>query len=461
MKTILAIDDESSIRASYKIILGDTYRLLLAENVEEGFQYLDERNVDLLLLDIAMPGISGIEMLATLCERGDEVPVIMVTASNSVDMAVKAIKLGAHEFVIKPFDVDDLLVLVERTLAGCRAKRELGELRERDRADFSDLIGDSAALEEALCKARVALKVDSTVLITGGTGTGKDVLARAIHNSGPRKDGPFVALSCCAIPPNLVESELFGIVKGAFTGANESRPGKMQIADGGTLFLDEIGEMPMEAQAKLLQVLQNGSFYSVGGSKLVEVDVRFICATNRDFKQSIAEGLFREDLYYRINVLPIEMPPLSSRRGDIPMLVQHFIAKHAPRINAKVRGFSPRAMAMMGGQDWPGNVRELENIVERILVNNLDAKMIQPEALEAMLPSATGKPIDRLEEFEGLVLQEATNRLEKYLIERALERSNHVQSQAAEYLGTTRRILKYKMDQLDIDFAQEEHPLAS
>lgn len=461
MKTILAIDDEPSIRESYRIILSENYRLLLAENVDDAFKYIEERNVDLLLLDISMPGISGLDMLEMLRERGDDVPAIMVTASNSVDMAVKAIKLGAHEFVIKPFDVDDLILLVDRTLEGRRAKCELGELRKRDRADFEDIIGDSAALEDALAKARVALNVDSTLLITGETGTGKDVLARAIHNSGLRKDGPFVTLSCCAIPPNLVESELFGIVKGAFTGATESRPGKMQIADGGTLFLDEIGEMPVEAQAKLLHVLQNGSFYSVGGSKLVEVDVRFICATNRDFKQAISDGTFRQDLYYRINVLPIEMPPLSARRGDIPLLVQHFVAKHRPRVNAKVRGFAPRAMARMGAQEWPGNVRELENTVERILVNNLEEKMIQPESLDAILPESVGKPIDRLEEFEGLILQDATNRLERYLIQRALERSNHVQSQAADYLGTTRRILKYKMDQLDIDCAEQEHSLAS
>ncbi len=461
MQTILAIDDELSVRESYRIILGDSHRLLMACDAAEGLRQLEERHVDLILLDLSMPGMTGLEFLDALEERGEIVPVMVVTGSNSVDLAVAAMKRGAREFVIKPFDVDDLMAMVERILEEVREKRELSALREREYAGFENIIGEAPSLLQALEKARMALAVDSTVLITGETGTGKDVIARAIHNAGKRKNKPFVPLSCCSIPANLVESELFGTVKGAFTGATESRMGKMQIADGGTLFLDEIGEMPLDAQAKLLRVLQDGCFYPVGGAKLIEVDVRFICATNRVFEEALAERQFRQDLYYRINVFPIEMPALRQRRGDIPLLVRHFIAKHRPRINAKAQDFAPRAMARMTAHDWPGNVRELENTVERVLVCNQTASQIQPEALEGILPGAPAAVPNGLDDFEGLPLEEATNRIETYLIERALARSGNVQSQAAEYLGTTRRILKYKIDQLNISMPDEPHSIAS
>jgi len=303
--------------------------------------------------------------------------------------------------------------------------------------------------------------VDSTVLVTGETGTGKDVLARAIHFGGTRKDKPFVPLSCCAIPANLVESELFGLTKGAFTGATESRIGKMQVADGGTLFLDEIGEMPIEAQGKLLRVLQEGTFYAVGGNREIEVDVRFICATNRPFDKAIEEGLFRQDLFYRINVLPVTMPPLRKRREDIPKLVAHFVAKHGPRVNSRVQDFEPRAMSRLMSCRWPGNVRELENTVERILVCNRGETVIRAEFLNGIVANDGSTDVNGLEDFAGLPLQEATQRLERHLIKKALERCDYVQSQAAESLGTTRRILKYKMDQLGISEPDGKQSMAS
>jgi two-component system NtrC family response regulator len=332
----------------------------------------------------------------------------------------------------------------------------LNALREQGASGFADIIGDSPVLLSALAQARQAMRVDSTVLITGETGTGKDILARAIHYGGRRRERPFVALSCCAIPANLVESELFGHVKGAFTGATDAHLGKMQIADGGTLFLDEIGEMPIEAQARLLRVLQDGCFYPVGGTKLIEVDVRFICATNRDFKKEIENGLFREDLFYRINVLPIEMPPLAKRREDIPKLAAFFVAKYGPRVNSQVVDFAPRALGRLMSYSWPGNVRELENTIERLLVCYSTERVIQPEFLDAILPKNVGEPVQGFGECEGLPLDEATQRLERFLILRALERAGQVQSQAAELLGTTRRILKYKMDQLGITPMVEE-----
>ncbi len=461
MQTILAIDDELSIRESYRIILSDDYRVYLAEDGATGLQILSEKHVDLILLDLTMPGMTGMDFLERLDERGEMVPVLIVTGSNTVDIAVKAMKKGAREFVIKPFDVDDLTTLVERTLEELREKRELSTLREQGSAGFEHIIGEAPSLLEALAKARQAMEVDSTVLITGETGTGKDVLARAIHFGGKRKADPFVPLSCCAIPANLVESELFGLTKGAFTGATESRVGKMQVADRGTLFLDEIGEMPIEAQSKLLRVLQEGTFYPVGGNREIEVDVRFICATNRPFDKAIEEGLFRQDLYYRINVLPITMPPLRKRREDIPKLIAHFVAKHGPRVNSRVQDFEARAMSRLMGCQWPGNIRELENTVERILVCHSGERIIRAEYLNGIVAGEGGVEVNGLEDFAGLPLQEATQRLERHLIKKALEQCNYVQSQAADALGTTRRILKYKMDQLGISDQEDKQSLAS
>ena len=457
MQTILTIDDELSVRESYRMILGDKYRVIQAQDGPEGLAILDTKHVDLILLDLWMPKMSGMDFLQIFAQRGESIPVIVVTAWNAVEAAVQAMKYGARDFVIKPFDVEDLVNLVTRTLSEVRDRRELSALREQGAAGFESMIGSSRILLEALGKARQAMQVDSTVLITGETGTGKDVLARAIHYGGKRKDRPYVPLCCSAIPSSLVESELFGHVKGAFTGATENRMGKVQVADGGTLFLDEIGEMPMDAQAKLLRVLQDGRFYPVGGTREAEADVRFICATNRDFAKSIEAGLFRQDLYYRINVLPIHLPPLRERREDIALLIAHFIAKHGPRVNSSVRDFAPRALARMSAYSWPGNVRELENTVERILVCKSEQRIIQPEDLDGMLPQDAPREASTggLDDFEGLPLQDATDRLERHMILRALELSGFVQSQAADRLGTTRRILKYKMDQLGIQLPGE------
>jgi len=461
MQTILAIDDERSVRESYEVILGGEHRLLVAEDGSAGLRCLCEKHVDLILLDITMPGMSGIEFLEVMRERGETVPVVVVTGSNTVQVAVDAMKRGAREFIVKPFDVDDLEALVKRVLADQCSKRELESRREADRLGLENIIGASAPLMEALSKAHQAMQVDSTVLITGETGTGKDVLARAVHFGSSRADNAFVPLCCSAIPDSLVESELFGHERGAFTGATDRRIGKVQVADGGTLFLDEIGEMPMDAQAKLLRVLQDGTFYMVGGNREIKSDVRFICATNRNFASAIAEGTIREDLYYRINVLPIHLPPLRKRREDIPLLVAHFVAKHAARVDSRVADFTPQAMAVLAGYEWPGNIRELENVVERILVCHRDDTVIDTPALAGLLPQSDAPSAQGLEDFDGLPLQEATERLERYLIKKALDTTGHVQSRAADRLGTTRRILKYKMDQLGLGDEKERQSMAS
>ena len=451
MQTILAIDDERSIRETYRIALSEPYRVVLAEDGKAGLKVLDEQHVDLIILDHMMPGMNGLEFLEALKEREEEIPVIVVTAMNSVSVAVDAMKQGARDYLIKPFDVDQLTMLIARTLEEERVRQELCLLRSGESRGFDSIVGNSPALQRTLALAKEAAEVESTVLITGESGTGKDVLARAIHSGGARAEGPFVHVSCCAIPGQLVESELFGHERGAFTGAIDRRHGKIQVADGGTAFLDEIGEMPFEAQSKLLRVLQDGCFYPVGSSKSVEVDVRFICATNRDIKACVKGGTFREDLYYRINVIPIEMPPLRQRREDIPELTEHFVKLYAPQVNAAAAKFSREALNRLAAYHWPGNIRELENTVQRILIMNRDKPVIEPEHLHYILPDEEPPaPQEGEREFEGLPLDEARERLETHLIKRALERSDYVQSRAAELLGTTRRILKYKMDQLNI-----------
>lgn len=459
MQTILAIDDEESVRQSYRVILAPDYEVLLAEGGAAGLKLIEEKHVDLVLLDLTMPGMTGEEVLTELHNRGETTPVVVVTASNSVNVAVEAMKLGAREYVIKPFDVDVILMNIRRILDEEREKRELNALREADLKGFESLVGSSPAFMDTLAKAKQAMQVDSTVLITGESGTGKDLLARGIHFGGRRVDKAFVPLSCCTIPAPLVESELFGHEKGSFTGADKRHTGKLQVADGGTIFLDEIGEMPMEAQAKLLRVLQDSCFYPVGSTKEIRVDIRVISATNRDLPETIKEGNFREDLYYRLNVLHIEMPSLRQRREDIPDLVTHFAAKHGPRVNAKTREIAPTAMVKLTAYAWPGNIRELENTVERMLVHYGQEEVISASQVASLLPqhpgdgpALGGQPGDEpLSLFDGLTLEDATSRVERYLIENALARNNNVQSRAAEALGTTRRVIKYKIDQFGIE----------
>jgi len=451
IQKILAIDDEESVRQSYRIILSNQYQIDLAQGGREGLAFLEDNHVDVILLDLTMPGMSGEDVLKELRERGSATPIIIVTASNSVSSAVEAMKLGATEYLQKPFDIETILFTIQRVLKDEKKKQELTTLREAELDGFDSMIGRSPTFSAALAKAKQAMAVDSVVLITGESGTGKDLLARSIHFGGKRAERAFVPLSCCAIPAQLVESELFGYEKGAFTGADTTRIGKLKVADGGTIFLDEIGEMPMEAQVKLLRVLQESCFYPVGSTKLVEVDIRIVCATNRDLEEAIAEGLFREDLFYRINVLNIEMPPLRKRREDIPQLVAHFVAKHAPRVNARITEFHPKALAKLTAYRWPGNIRELENSIERLLVYYGQERAILPEHVEALMPKSQRKDdTASMDDFEGLPLEDATRKVEDYLIRRALDRAGNVQSRAAELLGTTRRILKYKIDQLGI-----------
>jgi DNA-binding NtrC family response regulator len=449
MQTILAIDDESSVLESYRVILGQDYHFVSAPNAKEGLAVLAETHADLILLDLMMPVMTGTEFLAALAGRDDPTPVVVVSGVSSVEPAIEAMRRGARDFLVKPFDVNELTLVVERVLADDRMTRELRVLREADASSFQAIVGESGAVKEVFALAKQAALADATVLITGESGTGKDMLARAIHSAGQRAANPFVHVSCCALPDQLVESELFGHERGAFTGALEKRDGKVQVADGGTLFLDEIGEMPMATQSKILQMLQDSCFYPVGSHKSIEVDVRFICATNRILPEEVKKGAFRQDLYYRINVVHIEMPPLRGRREDIPILANHFLAKHSLRLNAQARALSHDALTTLAAYDWPGNIRELENVMQRVLVVHSQEETVTAEHVAPITAGASASP-QGFGELDGLPLQEAVGRLERHLIQRALARTNQVQSKAAEMLGTTRRILKYKMDQLAI-----------
>lgn len=455
MQKILTIDDEPSVRQSYQAILEGRFSVSAAATVDEGLAMIDAQYFDLILLDLMMPGRSGNDMLEILQERADDTPVVVVSGISSVETAVEAMRRGAREFVLKPFDVDQLFSTIERILSEDRRDRELSTLREEKAFRFDGLVGASPAFNNIVGHARKAALSDATVLVTGESGTGKDMMARAIHTAGRRSDGPFVHVSCCALPEQLVESELFGHVRGAFTGATDKRTGKVKVADGGTLFLDEIGEMPLATQAKFLQLLQDSRFTPVGSDKTIEADVRFVCATNRNLQEAVAAGTFRQDLYYRINVVHLEMPPLRQRREDIAPLVNHFMEKHRQRSASCVTSFAPDAMTALATYDWPGNIRELENIMQRLLVLHADEKVLRAEHVNPMTGATADPSAGSISDFDGLPLQDAIAQLERHLIERALERAGNVQSQAAELLGTTRRILKYKMDQLGIDSAPE------
>ncbi len=449
MQTILAIDDEISIRESYRIILGDTYRVYLAESGEEGLKLLQEKHVDLILLDLSMPKMGGMAFLEELEKRGELVPVLIVTGSNTVDIAVKAMIKGAREFVIKPFDVDDLILLVERTLEELREKRELSTLREQGVAGFENIIGDAHALREAIAGARQAMEVDSTVLVTGETGTGKDVLARAIHFGGTRKSKPFVPLSCCAIPANLVESELFGLTKGAFTGATESRVGKMQVADGGSLFLDEIGELALPSQVKLLRVLQDRTFEVLGSSRTQNVDIRVISATNRNLAEMVKNGQFREDLFYRINLITVYLPALRERPGDIPLLVNHYVNNLKMIYNRPGITLTQEALNWLKKFDFPGNIRQLKNLVERTVLISPNEKLTAEDFIKNLSPmSSTSPDAADLPQVGSITLDE----MEKEMILKAMAHHNNRITKVAKSLGLTRSALYRRLEKYAIPY---------
>jgi len=447
---ILVVDDDLGARESLGIILEDEYEVLRAESGERALEILGERAVNVVLLDVKMPGLDGIETLKRIKEKDESVEVIMVSGLNILKKAVDAIKLGAYDYILKPFDPEEILTAVERALERQRMSRELSYFRlEREQLwGASEIVSQDEKMKEVFDIIQKVAYTTTTVLIVGESGTGKELVARAIHRAGPRREKPFVAINCASIPAELMESELFGYEKGAFTGAYAQTIGKFEYADGGTLFLDEISTLKPELQAKLLRVIEEKRIQRIGSARSIPVDVRIIAASNMDLKKMVEEGKFRQDLYFRLNVLPIQLPPLRERKDDIPLLLDYFVKKFNEKYRRKVKGFSPEAVEALKQYQWPGNVRELENLVERLVVLSDGEKTITLSDLPVEV--LVGK--DELEEIPvaELGLIKAREEFERRLISKVLELTGGNQSETARILKIHRNTLLQKMEQLGL-----------
>ena len=440
--SILVIEDEEKQRRVVGLHLAAAdYEVKGAGTDEEGWKLAGD--VDLILTDLKLPGMDGLELLEKLKAQNSRTPVVVMSAFSTVENAVEAMKRGAVDFLRKPFSLDHLSVVVEKALEVSKLRDENRELREAlgQRYQFENIIGSSPAMQEIFATIMRVAPTRATVLLAGESGVGKDMIARAIHQHSPRKDRPFVKINCTAIPENLMESELFGYEKGAFTGANISKPGKFEQANTGTVMLDEIGDVPASVQVKLLRILQEREFERLGSNKTQQTDVRVIAATNVDLRAALEQGTFREDLYYRLNVVPMNIPPLRERKDDIPYLVEHF----AKKFNGEI---SEGAMERLVSYHWPGNVRELENVIERSI---LLAKGPMVEADDVKIESGIGrtKPAFTTDAFlpEGMTLDQ----YEQSIIREALKRANGNKSQAARLLGLTRNALRYRLTQMGIE----------
>jgi two-component system, NtrC family, response regulator AtoC len=450
---VLIVDDEVSVRESLRMILKERYEAMLASSGEEALAVLRAERVDVVLLDILMPGMDGLETLEGIALLKPAPPVIMLTATKTVKTAVNAMKLGAFDYITKPFDIEELHLQIDRAVQSAALLHEVEALRSEvgRRYSFENIVGGSAKMQEVLKTVSMVAPLKTTVLITGESGTGKEVIAKAIHYNSPRASQPLVVLNCSAIPDNLLESELFGHERGAFTDAYSKKLGQFEHAHRGTIFLDEIGEMNPATQAKILRVLEQGTFTRVGGGHPVQVDVRVIAATNRDLHQGMREGTFRSDLYYRLNVVAIHLPPLRERRDDLAPLIRHFLKLKSRELGLAEKPFSNEALDCLMTYSWPGNVRELENLIERALVLSQDPVMMAEDLPQYVLRGDSHAPPEQHSVLRGEKrLAEAVDEFEQRLIRSALEQADHNQTRAAELLGTTRRILKYKMDKLGI-----------
>ena len=443
-ETILVIDDEVAQREALAGYLDKQgFQVLTADSGKSGMELFRRQPADLILTDFRMPDLDGMGVLEQARQVNPEVEVVMVTAYGSVSGAVDAMQQGAFHYLEKPVDLDELDEVVERALERRHRTSENRTLQEHttERVEFAGIVAADPGMETALNVAARAAASRATVLITGESGTGKELVAQAIHAASPRGTGPFVPVNCAALPENLLESELFGHEKGAFTGADRMRKGRFEQADKGTLFIDEVGEIPPAAQVKLLRVLQERTFERVGGNQSIQVDVRLVAATNRDLTAMAREGAFREDLFYRLNVVLVELPPLRRRRRDIPALLDHFLVRFVRENGKEIEGFSREAMERLMRYGYPGNVRELQNVVERAVV------MARGELITtADLPiGAAEGGAESAAEREPGSLSEQVESLEREAIARALEQANGVQSRAAEILGLTERNLRYKL----------------
>ncbi len=460
--TILIIEDEEKMRRLMDLVLrSEGHRLILADSGEAGLKLLEEGGIDLVLTDLQMGKVGGLDVLERVTRESPDVPVVIITGFGTVKSAVEAMKKGAFDYISKPLDNDELKIIVKRALNMRRLTQEnRGLSRElRERFDFDNIVGRSPGLIKVKALARDIAATDSTVLITGESGTGKELLARAIHCASPRAGGPMVAINCAAIPEQLLESELFGYEKGAFTDAKKAKPGRFLLAHRGTLFLDEIGEMSPAVQAKLLRVLEDHTLEPLGGVKGVKVDLRLIVATNRDLRDLVQKGKFREDLFYRISVCQLHLPPLRERAGDMPVLLEHFLAQYRRERGTRLTSLTPEAMRIVEAYPWPGNVREFQNMVEwvtiackgeRVDVNDL------PAYLKAGPPGAAGAPARLSAERPSLLSYGlSVEEVEKAMLQEALEKARGNVSEAARLLKITRNTLRYRMGKYDLMIAED------
>lgn len=447
---ILIIDDEPLMRMSISDALKDDgYEVLEAGLGKEGITLFRDNSFDIVITDLRLPDLNGLEVLKACKRYSPDTMVILITAHGSVDTAVEAMKFGAYDYITKPFSMEELLLMVKR-LMKMRALEQENELLKEQvgcRYQFSGIVARSEAMNAVLEKVKTVSQTDSTVLIMGESGTGKELIANAIHCNSPRKNEPMIKLSCAALPETLLEAELFGYEKGAFTGAVKQKKGRFELADRGTLFLDEIGEMSPATQVKLLRVLQEKTFDRLGGTGTLSVDARIICATQRDLKKEVKLGSFREDLYYRLNVVPIVLPPLRDRRGDVMLLANHFLKIFSVQHNKTIKGFSVEAMEMVLKYPFPGNVRELENAVERAVVMG-KGEEVQSWDLPEEINSEALKAINEIENYENL--SKAIKDFERQYIIKVLDETKGNRSLAAKMLGVSRKTLWEKCKVLEI-----------
>jgi DNA-binding NtrC family response regulator len=458
MPVILIVEDEAKMLRLLDLHLAEEgFETRTAQDAETALKILNQGKIDLVVTDFKLPGMSGLEFLQAAKRVNAAVPFIVMTAYGSVETAVDAMKAGASDYVLKPFSLAEMSVVIRKELAASRLREENRSLREAlgQRYSYANIVAHSAKMQEVLALVERVAPTNSTVLLGGESGVGKDLIARAIHENSRRASGPFVKINSTAIPENLLESELFGYEKGAFTGAGATKQGKFELADKGTIFLDEIGDVPPAIQVKLLRVLQEREFERLGGTKTHKVDVRLVAATNRDLRAALEEGTFREDLYYRLNVVPIDIPPLRDHKEDIPDLAQHFLARFASASGKTIRGITPAALERLKAFHWPGNVRELENIIERgaTLVRGemLDVADIHLDVAPPEKP-ATGSAFLP----EGMTLEQ----WEDEMIREAVRRAGGNKSQAARLLGLSRNALRYRLSKLGVpDEAEDKEQL--
>lgn len=451
---ILVIDDDPGLRKSLTMILKDAeYEVTTAGSGEDGLRVAAAGTPDVILTDVRMPGMGGLEFLEAYREGGGDALVLVMTAYGSMDLAVEAMKKGAYDYLPKPFGADEVLLTVKKAEERERLRREVGRLRKEVRADrkFGEIIARAPAMVRALEVAGKVAAYPSPVLISGPSGTGKELVARLIHRESSRADGAFIPVNCGAIPENLLESEFFGYVKGAFTGAERDKEGLFEAAHKGTLFLDEVGELPAALQVKLLRALQEGEVRRLGGNEPRKVDVRIIAATNRNLTEAIEEGEFREDLFYRLAVVPIALPPLKERPEEIPDLTRHFVERHSERLSIPIESVEPDAMEVLLKHPWPGNIRELENLLEQAMVlsegptlklEDLPERVRHPDPNQVAVAADLG---------DDLSVKRHTAALEKRLIQLALERTGGNRTHAAELLELSPRALRYKIRDYELD----------